>query len=133
MRAPASSARCRYNAAGTRLLQPVRYPMAYITDLQHFLTKDGRIAPTKGPAKKLAEFLTLVVALATAPSSSESPASLVACMGEPGKKRCGGSIRARVGSDTYAVHWRCPVCGNQGVISNWRGTLWDRSADIVAH
>jgi hypothetical protein len=107
--------------------------MAYITDLQHFLTNDGRVAPTKGPAKKLAEFLTLVVAYATAPESARSSAAKVTCMGEPGKKRCRGQIEAEVASDTHAVHWHCPACGNRGTISNWEGTLWDRTEDMTAH
>ena len=23
------------------------------------------------------------------------------------------------------IHWRCPSCGDQGVIHGWRGSVWD--------
>jgi len=25
------------------------------------------------------------------------------------------------------IHWYCPECENEGLISNWQGTRWDNS------
>ena len=106
---------------------------SYITDLTHFLTKDGRLAALKGQGKRFAEFLTQVVAYASAPPTLQTSASRVSCVGVPGRKRCEGTIEAGIAFDTRAVHWHCSVCGNRGTISNWQGTFWDRSADTTAH
>jgi len=27
--------------------------------------------------------------------------------------------------DTEEIHWYCPDCENEGVISGWQGTKWD--------
>jgi len=106
---------------------------SFVTDLRHYLTNDGRIAPAKGPAKRFAEFLALVVALATAPPATQSAPPKVSCVGDPGRKHCIGHIEAAVANDTQAVHWHCSACSNYGIISNWRGTLWDRTGDGTAH
>ncbi len=37
----------------------------YLTDLTHYLDSKGRIAPERGPARKMADFLTAVVAHAS--------------------------------------------------------------------
>ena len=105
----------------------------FITDLRHYLTADGRIAPAKGPAKRFAEFLTLVVAYATAPPATQSGSPKVSCVGDPGRKRCGAVVEAAVADDTHAIHWYCPLCGNRGMISRWETTLWDRTDDSTAH
>jgi len=26
------------------------------------------------------------------------------------------------------IHWYCPVCENEGVISNWQKTKWDNTS-----
>lgn len=104
---------------------------AYITDLTHFLTADGAIAPTAGPAKRLAENLTALVVDATTPSSEQSSMTKVNCWHRPGKKRCAGVIDTAIAPDG-AIEWQCPDCGNYGTIRNWQGTLWDRSGDTTA-
>ena len=35
--------------------------------------------------------------------------------------------------ETDAIVWWCPACGENGTIRNWKGTLWDRANDSVAH
>jgi len=37
----------------------------YVTDLTHYLDSKGAIAPERGPARKMADFLTAVVAHAS--------------------------------------------------------------------
>ena len=105
----------------------------YITDLKHFLTKDGAIAAIGGQAKRFADILTMIVVDATTPSAERSSTSKVQCWHRPGRKRCTGLIEAGITPDTDAIRWECPACGNNGIISNWQGTLWDRSGDEATH
>jgi RNA polymerase subunit RPABC4/transcription elongation factor Spt4 len=31
------------------------------------------------------------------------------------------------------ILWQCPVCGDQGSISNWQSTLWDFTHKGISH
>jgi hypothetical protein len=54
-------------------LKQLPAPM-YITDLTHFLDESGAIAPVKGPARAMAQFLVDVVAHASDATSKALPA-----------------------------------------------------------
>jgi hypothetical protein len=105
----------------------------WITDLTHFLTPHGSIAPAAGPARQLAERLTRLVAAATAPPGVASDNSPVQCWRRPGRQRCAGAIETDLDPATGAVVWWCPVCGQQGQIHHWQGSLWDGTARLQRH
>lgn len=92
----------------------------HITDLTHFLDASGGLAPVKGPARTLAQFLVDVVAHVS-DGSGDGPAApkCFKC------KKC--TVTAALAMD-QAVVWTCPACGAEGRISNWQGTLWDLTA-----
>ena len=91
----------------------------YITDLTHFLDESGAIAPIKGVARAMAQFVVEVVAHAT-DESDTSPAA-------PTCFKCKkGTVWAELAQDD-AINWHCPLCQVEGRISNWQGTLWDLS------
>jgi hypothetical protein len=69
----------------------------WITDISHFLDEEGEIVPGPPRVRKLAEYLTSIIVMA---------------------------------SD---IVWMCPVCGDHGLISNWRGTIWDMSGAEGVH
>jgi hypothetical protein len=102
---------------------------ALVTDLSHFLTKEGAIAPMPVQARRLAEFLGNVVAAATTPNADPHR---VQCWRRPGRKPCPGAIETDFEEDDRIVWW-CPVCGENGYISHWQGTLWDRTPDSLPH
>ena len=58
-----------------------------VTDLTHFLTKEGAIAPMPGPARRLAEFLGKIVIDATTPPSEQFLGKRVKCTRRPGSKK----------------------------------------------
>lgn len=91
----------------------------YITDLTHFLDGSGAIAPIKGAARAMAQFLVDVVAHAT----DESDASLAA----PTCFKCKKGPVTAVRAADDAVIWKCSKCEAEGRISKWQGTLWDLS------
>jgi len=105
----------------------------WITDLTHFLTKDGGVAPMPGPARRLADFLGNIVVHASTESVSLAEKSAVPCRRRPKHKACPGTIKAAVDFDTDEILWACPVCRDNGIISNWRGSLWDCGTDAESH
>lgn len=96
----------------------------YVIDLTHYLDARGAIAPARGPARKMADFLTAVVAHATdLDRSAHAPGP--ACF-KCGKRNQHG-VATGITNDDHVIAWRCLACGTQGQISNWRGTFWDLS------
>ena len=102
----------------------------WVTDLTHFLTKEGEIAPKSGPARKLAEYLTKIVVDATTYPWEEPKCPPVKCRRRPGRKSCAGVIGTDIDPDTDAIMWWCPVCGDNGTITSWQESLWDRTTDM---
>ena len=49
----------------------------------------------------------------------------VRCRRRPGRLACSGVILSELHSGGHELRWWCPVCGDNGVISNWAGTRWD--------
>ena len=105
----------------------------FVVDLTHFLTEDGAIAPMPGPARRLAEYLGTIVADATTFPTEQYSEQRVKCRCRPGRKPCSGKIETDLEPETDRIVWWCPACGENGFISNWKDTLWDRTRDLTAH
>lgn len=100
----------------------------YVTDLTHFLDAHGAIAPRRGPARKMAEFLASVVAHATASHRGDSGVA-------PTCVKCRGAQTPDVATalgDDGAIAWHCAGCGESGTVSNWQGTAWDATGKPAA-
>ena len=95
----------------------------YVIDLTHFLDAKGAIAPARGPARKMADFLTAVVAHA---SDFDRPADAPGPVCFKCRKRDQRVVETGI-TESDVVVWRCPACGTEGQISNWKGTFWDLS------
>jgi hypothetical protein len=93
----------------------------YVIDLNHILDDRGAIAPEKGPARKMADFLAAVVAHASDfERADDAPGPLCfKC-----RKRDRHAVDTGI-TDDDAVVWRCAVCGTEGRISNWQRSFWD--------
>ncbi|GGI68776.1 hypothetical protein GCM10007973_02280 [Polymorphobacter multimanifer] len=101
----------------------------YVIDTRHYLDEKGDIEPKKGPARKLADFTTAVIAHASDFNRSESTHGPVCfkC-----RKRDNHHVDTGM-TDDDAVVWHCPACGTEGRVSNWRGTLWDFSHGMLSN
>lgn len=101
----------------------------YVIDLTHCLDDKGRIAPERGPARKMADFLTAVVVHASDfDRSDDVPGPL--CFKCRKRDHCvvdTGTIEEGV------IVWCCPACGTNGQISNWQGTFWDMSQGLPSN
>jgi len=99
----------------------------WIVDLRHFLNEDGSIAPESGRARRLAQHFAAIVRELTAELGDEVYFPKVRCRRRPNRKRCPGEIDSTLDTENRAILWVCPICGDNGSIQGWEGTLWDFS------
>lgn len=98
----------------------------WIVDLRHYLTPAGAIADMPSRARLLAEYFASIVVDAT--SNLDDPPT-VRCRRRPGHRRCTGIVMSYPApDDPDRIHWHCPVCHDNGLISGWQNTFWDGSA-----
>ena len=72
-------------------------------------------------AKELIGFLTQVIDTTTKTLPDSLTTTDVKCF----KKGCSGMIKSAFRPDTQEIHWYCPDCENDGLISGWQQTEWD--------
>ena len=94
-----------------------------VTDMQHLLDANGRVAAMPAPAIEIARFLGSIVAWVSIGGGRDT---IVPCRRRPARNRCLGDIFAWMDGRTGDIEWACPACGDSGVISGWKGTIWDR-------
>jgi hypothetical protein len=93
-----------------------------VTDLHHFLD----LPPdTPGPACRLAEHLSNIVRAATAGDAGTAWESALPCRRRPANRRCPGQMIVLRTEPQTPIRWKCSVCGDEGVISNWEQSPFD--------
>src|SRR5690349_3299385 len=89
-------------------------------NLTYYLDTRGCIAPLGGHARRLAEFMTHVVAEVTmAAGWIDLPLRPIHCR----RIRCQGMLAIQRGEEV--IDWHCQHCGDRGSITHWRNTFWD--------
>ena len=97
-----------------------------VIDLRRYLTPDGECADMPDDAFAEASFRFAIVEwVSMAGLSAASRLTNVTCQQQVNRRRCRGPILATLDHD-LDIAWRCGMCGNQGSITHWQGTLWDR-------
>jgi hypothetical protein len=94
----------------------------YITDIRHLLDaslKMGEEMPAE--ARDLSMFVTRIVDSTTKTLPQTLTFTDVTCF----RKGCDGLIKSSLRPDNDEIHWFCPACEKEGLISNWQGTKWD--------
>jgi len=64
---------------------------------------------------------------ATAMEAGLSFAVQPLCWRKPKRKSCLGELEISLNPDTEQIHWLCPECEDEGVVTGWRGLIWDMS------
>lgn len=101
--------------------------IVYVTDMGHFL-EDGRLPlDIPAPAWRFAAYLGAVIEAATAHAFGEVVSTPLHCRRKPGHRPCPGRLQVRHQDAPAEIAWRCPKCGEEGVISGSAGTPWDLS------
>lgn len=97
-----------------------------VANIQHFLDDDGNVADLPDEAIILVSFLSIIIE--TASSNYDLPVSfadtICRCLinGQP----CLGDIEVWVYTEDNQIGWECLECGDDGIVSNWEGTQWDK-------
>ena len=95
----------------------------YVIDAEHYLDDKGVIAVQKGPARKMADFVTAVVAHAShLDRPEEAPGPICFKCRKRDDRRVETSM-----VDDEIIAWHCAACGTHGRISGWQGSFWDLS------
>lgn len=99
----------------------------WVTDMTHYLSEDGRVAEMSRQAARLATYLGAIVSAISGRSPGMVDVLEIACRRRPGRRPCTGRIEAILDLSEDRIRWGCPVCRDNGYISKWRGTPWDRA------
>ena len=68
------------------------------------------------------DYVGIIVSAATLAPPGAEVDTAIQCIRRPGKKRCHGLIRLHLQENPAELNWWCPVCADNGVIHNWKGT-----------
>ncbi len=100
----------------------------WVTNMLHSLDDDGELAAPPGPARRLAEYMGSIVEAVTSRSPDDTNLwTIVICRRRPGHKPCRTNIVADYADgDPITIIWECPACHDNGYITGWQETLWDK-------
>lgn len=94
-------------------------------DLNHFLGIEGD-APAA--ARRMAAQVYRVVRAATAVGAGPDWPSALACWRRPDRRPCTGRLLVGRAEVPPAARWRCPSCGDEGVVRGWERSPFDLRA-----
>jgi RNA polymerase subunit RPABC4/transcription elongation factor Spt4 len=96
----------------------------WIIDIRHWLDEnlmDAGLPQLRLKVKKLGEIISYATAIEAGIPVDFQPV----CWRRPGRKACRGALEMELVSETNQIHWLCPECGDEGVVSGWSGLIWD--------
>lgn len=93
-----------------------------VADLHHFLDLPLDVP---GPARRLAEQLGDIVRAASAGDIGAVWITALPCRRRPAHRACAGRMVVQRTEPEGPIQWRCSVCGDEGVISNWADSPFD--------
>jgi len=102
-------------------------PKTYVIDIRHYLDDKGNLPPLPAPAMAIALFCGSIVSWVSGWPGPDGELTNVACRRSRSRPPCFGEVYAGPNRNRE-IEWRCRACGEEGTISGWRGTRWDRSA-----
>ena len=95
----------------------------WIINIQHWLN-ESQTGPAVPQLKKKVERLKEIIVFASSAESFVSAESFPKCDRRPGRKPCNGRLDIKMVSDDE-IHWICPVCGDEGIVSGWKDLFWN--------
>lgn len=93
----------------------------WITAMVHYLDAEGGLPDVPAPARSLVNHLGASVSTLTSHPPGELRQTAVKCRRRPGRRPCGGQIRAVIEVGSGGISWACPACGDNRVIHQWEG------------
>jgi len=96
----------------------------WVIDMSHFDYPEKDAYKFSKPALKLwAYFGSIVDGTVGRPPFKRTAG--IHCRRRPKRVPCSGVIESELHPNGNELRWWCPVCGDNGRISNWEGTRWD--------
>ena len=106
--------------------------MTMITNIQHFLDENGDVPNLTTEAQELLNFLGDIIIPATIEYDRPITVADTKCLTVSNGESCPGEIEVWVYAENNQIGWECLECEEEGIISNWERTLWDRR-NYVCH
>lgn len=100
--------------------------MTMITNIQHFLDEEGDIPELPTETLDLVTYLISIIEVATTDDKGDVELDEIQCRKLVKGRRCPGYIEVILIPDSTEIEWQCEVCSEDGVISGWEGTKWDK-------
>jgi hypothetical protein len=69
--------------------------------------------------KRLGQVITYATAVAAGISVDFRPM----CSRRPKRQPCQGMLEVELLQDH--IQWECPLCGDEGAVTDWKGLIWD--------
>ena len=99
----------------------------YITNIQHLLDASEKMSKEMPKeVRELIGFLSQIIDITTINLPHTLTTTDVRCF----EKGCHGLIKTAFMPKNEEIHWYCPDCENEGVISGWKLTKWDNTPKI---
>ena len=93
-----------------------------------YLLDNTNLNPAKpylrGKVNKLTEIISFATSLKIGVSSATPPNCGKAYSGKP----CTGILDITLRPEPDLIHWKCPVCGDEALLTGWADLLWDKTA-----
>jgi len=99
--------------------------MSWIVRMSHFDYKDDEAYKFEKSALKLWKYFGDIVYQTLTHVSSYNQITGLKCRRRPNKIPCSGLIKSELSPDKSELNWWCPICSDNGNISDWAGTRWD--------
>jgi hypothetical protein len=96
----------------------------WVIDIRHWLDESltgPGLPQLKFKVQKLGEIITY----ATSIEAGISVDVRLRCWRKPKRKPCAGELEISLNPDTEQIHWLCPKCRDEGVVTGWSGLIWD--------
>jgi hypothetical protein len=97
----------------------------WTVDLYHYAFPDEKALQLPRQALRLAEYFASIIEATIRNASFINGPIGVRCSKRPGRRACAGWVQAELSPEGNELYWQCPVCGDKGCISSWKGTRWD--------
>jgi hypothetical protein len=75
--------------------------------------------------KRKVEKLAEIVTYATSEAAGLPVGQIPTCRRRPGRKPCKSALDIYLDEEKEQIYWYCNSCHDEGVVSGWRGLIWD--------
>jgi RNA polymerase subunit RPABC4/transcription elongation factor Spt4 len=96
----------------------------WVINIRHWLGEnllDAGAPQLRLKVKKLGEIVTYATATGVGIPVDFRPK----CWRRPRRKACRGTLEVELVAETEQIHWLCPECGDEAVVTGWKGLIWD--------